>query len=553
MIETVYGDTRVTWERDLKGDEVTESFTLGGEVIAVSSTYDADGQRARRTVGDHTVDLNRNDRGHVIERTLDGKRRQALQRDVMGRLVGWGSTNVIATFTYEPGRLLSSTTLARRGGSDPAAKLIDRRFEYTAESELAFVLDAGAGETRFIYDPVRQLLERMTPRLHEAFQYDASGNQLPSGGRAVVDPGNRLRESQHTSLEYDAVGRVVSKVQHRDGRDVRWRFGWDGSGSLEEVVTPDGKTCRFSYDGLGRRVRKTCSDGEEVRFVWDGDVLAKELRLRAGAVVEERIYLFDEERPFVPVAQRVNGRWFDYVTEPNGTPTELLDDTGQVGWAATFRAYGELETESRISTDTPIRFQGQYWDAETGLSYNRARYYDPEIGRYLSPDPISIEGGLNEYAYTVNPVGHTDPLGLKDGGPLADAIEAAGGGGLPSGYQAHHVIPESLYTDPDLKKLLGGKNQNTNANGIYLPETKDDYKKGVGGKTCHLGGHQGYTNDVKRKLLEIQKIKEKCKREKALEDYQAGLKQELQDGTHTFTNKAGTKTTTGLNKGGVVK
>ena len=63
---------------------------------------------------------------------------------------------------------------------------------------------------------------------------------------------------------------------------------------------------------------------------------------------------------------------------------------------------------------TPLRFQGQYFDAETGLHYNRHRYYQPETGRFITPDPIGLAGGLNNYQYAPNPIGWVDPLGLKN-------------------------------------------------------------------------------------------------------------------------------------------
>ena len=59
-----------------------------------------------------------------------------------------------------------------------------------------------------------------------------------------------------------------------------------------------------------------------------------------------------------------------------------------------------------------LRFQGQYHDEETGLHYNRFRYYDPDVGRFASQDPIGLAGGVNTYQYTPNPVGWVDPLGL---------------------------------------------------------------------------------------------------------------------------------------------
>ena len=70
------------------------------------------------------------------------------------------------------------------------------------------------------------------------------------------------------------------------------------------------------------------------------------------------------------------------------------------------------EWAQREGLKNPIRFQGQYHDHETGLHYNRYRYYDPRVGRFISKDPISYAGGLNLYAFAPNPTGWVDPLGL---------------------------------------------------------------------------------------------------------------------------------------------
>ena len=63
--------------------------------------------------------------------------------------------------------------------------------------------------------------------------------------------------------------------------------------------------------------------------------------------------------------------------------------------------------------DSHLRFQGQYFDAETGLHYNRHRYYNPSAGRFITIDPIGLAGGLNNYQYVKNPTGWVDPLGLN--------------------------------------------------------------------------------------------------------------------------------------------
>ncbi|WP_256669333.1 RHS repeat-associated core domain-containing protein, partial [Pseudomonas sp. C2B4] len=86
-------------------------------------------------------------------------------------------------------------------------------------------------------------------------------------------------------------------------------------------------------------------------------------------------------------------------------------------WSARYTAYGKLSQLRHgggEQLEQPLRFQGQYFDGESGLHYNRHRYYQPDSGRYLTPDPIKLAGGLHAYQYTRNPTGWVDPLGLAD-------------------------------------------------------------------------------------------------------------------------------------------
>jgi RHS repeat-associated protein len=107
-----------------------------------------------------------------------------------------------------------------------------------------------------------------------------------------------------------------------------------------------------------------------------------------------------------------------YQCDHLGTPQELTDEQGDIAWAAHYKAWGEaheaLSTAGkRAGLKQPIRFQGQYFDHETGLHYNRHRYYDPHCGRFISNDPIGLSGGINLQGYAKNPVQWVDPLGLN--------------------------------------------------------------------------------------------------------------------------------------------
>jgi RHS repeat-associated protein len=102
-----------------------------------------------------------------------------------------------------------------------------------------------------------------------------------------------------------------------------------------------------------------------------------------------------------------------YQTDLGGKPTELIDANGTMHWRARHDAWGKTHVaDGSRGPRQPLRFQGQYLDAETGLHYNLHRYYDPDVGRFTSQDPIGLGGGVNVYRYAPNPLGWADPLGL---------------------------------------------------------------------------------------------------------------------------------------------
>jgi RHS repeat-associated protein len=100
---------------------------------------------------------------------------------------------------------------------------------------------------------------------------------------------------------------------------------------------------------------------------------------------------------------------------------ELTDEDGQMAWSGTYKAWGFAEEKRNDAVRTvkignQLRFQGQYFDSETKLHYNRHRYYDPQIGRFVGKDPISFSGGINIYQYAPNSTQWIDPLGLARSG-----------------------------------------------------------------------------------------------------------------------------------------
>src|SRR5262249_30673271 len=139
------------------------------------------------------------------------------------------------------------------------------------------------------------------------------------------------------------------------------------------------------------------------------------------------------------------GGWFHYVNDPIGTPEQLVDARGNIACEVQRDAWGRTDVAPVGKTKTAIRFQGQYEDEETGLCYNRFRYYDPDTGRFISGDPLGLLGGSNSYIYGINPIGWVDPYGLLPGrnGAFRAAKRDAG---IPMGARpdaVRHVDLES--------------------------------------------------------------------------------------------------------------
>jgi RHS repeat-associated protein len=133
-------------------------------------------------------------------------------------------------------------------------------------------------------------------------------------------------------------------------------------------------------------------------------------------------YLYEPGASFVPMVQlrreaegnkwgAVRKAW--YQCDHLGTPMELTDERGKIVWEGRYKAFGGATATSLDGFTNNIRFQGQYFDDESGLHYNRYRYYDPGAGRYVSKDPIALAGGMNKFSYSnQNPTRSVDPLGL---------------------------------------------------------------------------------------------------------------------------------------------
>ncbi|WP_205980379.1 RHS repeat-associated core domain-containing protein, partial [Pseudomonas viridiflava] len=201
---------------------------------------------------------------------------------------------------------------------------------------------------------------------------------------------------------YHAYGNQI-RERRGTGQKLVTEYRYDCQHRLIGVSLPGGSTASYKYDAFGRRIEKTV-DGHTTEFRWQGERLIAE-----SATNRYRTYIY-EPGTFRPLAMLdgegpLKAQRFYYQLDHLGTPQELTDYSGEIMWSAKYRAYGNLATLDIAAIDNPLRFQGQYFDAETGLHYNRHRYYNPGTGRFLTPDPIKLAGGLNNYQYVPNPTG----------------------------------------------------------------------------------------------------------------------------------------------------
>jgi len=165
----------------------------------------------------------------------------------------------------------------------------------------------------------------------------------------------------------------------------------------------------YTYNGLGQRVIKDVG-GVTTVFHYDfkGNIIGESDQ--NGNFTYEYLYKHSSRLALVDV---VSGETFSFLNDRLGTPQMLTDSTNTVVWEGVYKPFGETEVNPNSSVVNNFRFAGQYYDQESGLHYNYHRYYDPRTGRYLRPDPIGLEGGINLFLYADgNPINLIDPMGL---------------------------------------------------------------------------------------------------------------------------------------------
>ena len=441
LIAKTSADGRTEYRYDAL-DQLTEvAFTdLKGEQQNVGLTYDALGQLTAEQTACGTLQhhydelgnliqtrlpdgrwLNRlhYGSGHLHQINLDGQVISDLERDQLHREVLRSQGQISTRSQYDrSGRLHTrSRRLTQQPPHLPAQS--SKAYDYDPSDNLISRFSRnGSRESRSLlhYDATARIVANQDSlQGHpETFAYDAAANLLDSSqtGAGRVRH-NRLLTFQDKRYRYDAFGRMTEKRSARHGTQ---QLAYDAESRLIAVHNANGNVVRMTYDPLGRRIGKTEHSAQgvllgETRFTWDGLRLLQEQRS-----AQTSLYLYaDGHEPLARVDGSGDFQHIRYYhNDLNGLPEQLTDPDGQPVWQARYQVWGNTFEEHRkphFIEEQNLRFQGQYLDRETGLHYNTFRFYDPDVGRFTTPDPIGLAGGLNLYQYAVNPVGWVDPWG----------------------------------------------------------------------------------------------------------------------------------------------
>ena len=200
-----------------------------------------------------------------------------------------------------------------------------------------------------------------------------------------------------------------------------------------------GEVWYYKYDALGRRIEKACPQRSiKTTYLWDGDQVAYQETERHNTLESQRHNVFNgweliaQQDSYFKTDLRNHHKTWTQTTnyaacQPNGQPLALFNPQDKHTWRkAPSSLWGLPLLESWKSKQAEplnpnLLFVGQYFDQESGLAYNRFRYYDPQSGCYLKSDPIGLAGGETPYAYVHNPWDWLDPFGLAGCGVTSSA------------------------------------------------------------------------------------------------------------------------------------
>lgn len=314
---------------------------------------------------------------------------------------------------------------------DGKARLIDKH-DHSTQTKLNY--DKQTGEIISIdNDGNIKTIDKIT----SAYQYDANGNRIKhtpttnqSNTHYTYEPNSdRLSRIENDNAiivyQYDQVGNpiTITTTSKQDNTVNTRQLDYTPDGQIKSIKDNDKLIATYQYNHLRQRIAKTTYDDKQnikdtTQYLWDKGLLSAEIK--DNKITRRYVYL-----DIMPVAVLDYGydskgklnktKVYSIHTDRIGTPKAITNQNQETVWSIEMDAFGETKSiDSQSGFEFNLRFAGQYYDDETGYHYNYHRYYDPSIGRYLTSDPIGLNGGsFNTYSYVDNEVWRAvDPWGL---------------------------------------------------------------------------------------------------------------------------------------------
>ncbi|EHR8950544.1 RHS repeat-associated core domain-containing protein [Escherichia coli] len=465
---TVNGDPAEQWQYDEHGWLTTLSHTSEGHRVSVHYGYDNKGRLTgeRQTVEnpetgeilwEHETKHAYSEQGLATRQEPDGLPPVEWLTYGSGYLAGMklGGTPLVE---YTRDRLHRETARSFGGAGSTAG--YEQATAYTLTGQLrSRHLNLPQLDREYTWNDNGQLVRISGPQESREYRYsdtgrltgvhttaanldidipyatDPAGNRLPDpelhpDSTLTAWPDNRIAEDAHYVYRHDEYGRLAEET---------W-YGWDGD-RLTTVQTQQTRIQTVYQPGsFTPLLRIETENGEqakarhrslaEVLQEDTGVTLPAELavmlgrlerELRAGAVsAESEAWLAQCGLTAEQMAAQMEAEYIPerrlhlYHCDHRGLPQALISPEGETAWRGEYDEWGNLlGEESTQHLQQPYRLPGQQYDEESGLYYNRNRYYDPLQGRYITQDPIGLKGGINLYTYPLAPIRYTDPLGLE--------------------------------------------------------------------------------------------------------------------------------------------
>ncbi|MCX4099213.1 RHS repeat-associated core domain-containing protein, partial [Nocardia sp. alder85J] len=430
-----------TWHHDLTGHVTT--MTTDGHHI--DFTHNPLGRTTSWRIGEIAIHRTFTDAGHLATQEVTAFPTQTLTLDHNPKRPAPHQLRR-DDYTYRPDGYRTTHTLSR-----PGTEAIHREYDLDLSGRVTSIFANGILSEAYNYDP----LNNITTALRRSLTADmASADSDSTDHREYHN--NILVRAGRTRYFYDPAGRLIRRATARYSRnsDV-WQYRYNAFDQLTDVYTPDRQHWHYTYDALGRRTTKQRLDVgstalDHVEYGWDATQLAEQW---VGDQTTRWHYLPGTRRPIVEVSSRPAAatQLSVIITDPAGSPTELLDPTdGVTRLTADVQLWGQTAWSAAVGTI--LRFPGQIYDHETGFHYNLHRYYDPDSGRYLTLDPLGLTPSVNPSAYPRNPTAWADPLGL-----IPDECEFRDFAHGTSRAYADNIVDNGLSADAGRDATHGGR------------------------------------------------------------------------------------------------